>query len=122
MDDRLPVGIVEYVVIAGPSSLPPVKLSQPQPKILPAAPSPAIDEFVLDTFIGDSGSEGDNGSYGSNLDAEEIPGDIEDQDRIMDVQIYDRFPKQDYPRTPLPAKVEWFVFPEGSISIYAAER
>jgi hypothetical protein len=40
----------------------------------------------------------------------------------MDVMIYDRFPKQDYPKSPLPAKVEWFAFPEGSISVYAADR
>lgn len=116
------MGIVEYVIVVGPSSLPPVKLAQPQTKVLPGAPSPAIDEFVFDTYIGDSGSEGDNGTDGSNLDAEDVPGDIEDQDRTMDVQVYDRFPKQDYPRSPLPAKVEWFVFPEGSTSEYSAER
>ena len=60
----------------------------------------------------------------SHRDSDEfvVHDDSDDQDKVMDVQIYDRFPKQDYPESPLPYKVEWFAFPEGSVNIWAAER
>ena len=132
--DRLPVGIIEYVALIGPSSMPPVKLSIPKRNRLSSMSSSARrDEFGMHSAV-DLASldiedeEEDEENMGASADEDDVfkvgtsQEELEEQDRVMDVQIYDRFPKQDYPKSPLPSKVEWFAFPEGSISFKALER
>lgn len=125
-DDRLPVGIVEYVAVIGPTSLPPIKFTETQAKSM--APSvtatPTMDSAHPHMDIDDSGEDDDDEddrSYQGDED-DGFGDDGDDQEKVMDIQIYDRFPKQDYPKSPLPSKVEWFAFPEGSISVIAPER
>ena len=130
-DDRLPVGIIEYVTVIGPSRLPPVKLVGDKPSI--PAPPADIDEINLlanfprsSSFSDREGESEESVESGGSEEYDALEDgmdvDIDAQDKVMDVHVYDRFPKQDYPKSPLPPKVEWFAFPEGSLSVASADR